>query len=169
MGDAAHRFHQRWWLPLTEQEIAKLLPGSGKGATGIEGIEAFGLVDRAAWKQIMSADNKAGNKSAGAYRSIITCYNGQTVNTTSGGEDGAVNEIEPIVSGGNDTQPLGRVAYRPIITPIHDGTALQVTPVVNTSGKFVMLDVHSASLFASRSPPAGASPRATTNRDRPQS
>jgi hypothetical protein len=44
---------------------------------------------------------------------------------------------------GSDKQPEGRVAYRPVVTPIHEGSSLQITPLVNTSGRFVMLDVHS--------------------------
>ncbi len=132
-----------WWLPLTEQQLAKLLPGNGKGKTGVEGIEAFGIVDDAAWKEILAADAAADKKAAGTHRAVVTCYNGQTVHTTSGSEEGVVNDLEVTLTRGTDKQPEGRVAYRPVVTPIHEGTSLQITPLVNSSGKFVMLDVHS--------------------------
>jgi hypothetical protein len=136
-----------WWLPLTEQQLAKLLPGNGKGKTGVEGIEAYGVVDDANWNDFLAGqapNEKPGDKNAGAgFRSVITCYNGQTVSTTSGSEEGIVNDMELILTRGNNNQPEGRVAYRPLVTPIQEGSSLQVTPLVNTSGKFVMLDVHS--------------------------
>lgn len=127
-----------WWLPLTPTQVAGLLPGDGKGKTGVEGIDAFGIVDEAAWNRFLAADVQA-DKKAGAYRAVVTCYNGQTVTTTSGVEDGVVMDLEPVPSQG----PRGSVAYRPTITPIHEGTALQITPLANATGRFVMLDVHS--------------------------
>jgi hypothetical protein len=142
-----------WWLPLTESQLAKLLPGDGKGQTGVEGMEAFGIVDEAAWKQLLAAGAQADRKSA-SYRAVITCYNGQTVTTTSGTEDGIVNEIEPILSRGVDKRPEGDVAYHPTLTPIQEGTALQITPLANATGKFVMLDIHSR--IAVREPAAPA-------------
>jgi hypothetical protein len=132
-----------WCLPLTDQQIAKLLPGSGKGKTGVEGIEAYGIVNEAAWAEILGGRVQAEKKAGGGFRSVITCFNGQTVNTTSGSEEAVVNDIEMIVTRGTNNQPEGRVAYHPVVTPIHEGSSLQVTPLVNTSGKFVMLDVHS--------------------------
>jgi hypothetical protein len=143
-----------WWLPLTEQQLAKLLPGNGKGQTGVEGIEAFGIVDPAAWQQLLEADARADKKTSGAWRAAITCYNGQTVSTTAGAEDGIVSDIEPIPARGADNQPEGRIAYRAMMTAIHEGASLQVAPLVSSSGKFVMLDVHSS--VTTREPaPAG--------------
>lgn len=143
-----------WWLPLTEQQLAKLLPGNGKGQTGVEGIEAFGVVDAAVWQQFLNAEVPADGKGPGALRAAITCYNGQTVNTTAGVEDGIVNDIEPILTRGSDKQPEGHVAYRPLMTAIREGTSLQVAPLVSSSGKFVMLDVHS-SVTTREAAPAG--------------
>ncbi len=123
--------------------FANLLPGNGKGKTGVEGIEAYGIVDDAAWKDFLAGEAQVENKTGEGFRSVITCYNGQTVNTTSGSEEGVVNDIELVLTRGANNQAEGRVAYRPIVTPIQEGRSLQVTPLVNTSGKFVMLDVHS--------------------------
>ncbi len=148
-----------WWLPLTEQQLARLLPGNGKGQTGVEGIEAFGIVDPAAWQQVLEADAQADKKCSGSWRAAITCYNGQTVSTTAGAEDGIVSDIEPIPARGTDNQPEGHIAYRPQMTVIHEGASLQVAPLVSSSGKFVMLDVHSS--ITSREPaPAGRRPAA---------
>jgi hypothetical protein len=152
-----------WWLPLTEEQLSKLLPGDGKGPTGVEGISAFGIVDEAAWKEFLAAQAQADHKSA-AYRAVITCYNGQTVATTSGTEDGIVTDIEPVLSRGRENQPEGHVAYHPIVTPIHEGIALQVTPLANATGKFVMLDVHSR--VSIREPAAPARGRGARDDDR---
>jgi len=136
-----------WWLPLTEQQIAKLLPGNGKGKTGVEGIEAYGIVDDAAWADFLAAQAQDEKNAGRSLRSVITCFNGQTVSTTSGSEEAVVNDMELVLTRGNNNQPEGRVAYRPLMTPIQEGSSLQVTPLVNTSGKFVMLDVHSRVSF----------------------
>ncbi len=132
-----------WWLPLTEQQLAKVLPANGKGKTGVEGIEAFGVVDDAAWRQLAAADLGADRQVIGTYRTVITCYNGQTVHATSGAEEGIINQIVPILAQTTDNKNEGRAAYQPVVTPIQEGTSLQVTPLVNASGRFVMLDIHS--------------------------
>lgn len=154
-----------WWLPLTESQLAKLLPGNGKGSTGVEGIEAFGIVDEDAWKEILDVNAATDKNTARTYRAVVTCYNGQTVHTTSGSEEGIVNDLEVTLTRGTDKQPEGRVAYRPVITPIHEGTSLQITPLVNSSGKFVMLDVHSR--VAIRDPAAAAKRPAARDDDGP--
>jgi hypothetical protein len=143
-----------WWLPVSDAQLARLLPGSGKGKTGVEAIEAYGIVDDAAWKEFVAAEAPADKKAGAADRAVITCYNGQTVSMTSGSEEGAVNDIEPILTRGTNEEPVGRVAYRPAITPIQEGTSLQVTPLVSSSGKFVMLDVHSRVAVREAAPPA---------------
>jgi hypothetical protein len=142
-----------WWLPLSEAQLQKLLPEAGKGATGVEGIEAFGIVDEVAWKQLLAGEAQAQKKGTGAARAVITCYNGQTVSTISGAEEGIVNEIEPIVVRGTNDEPQGRIAYRPLLTPIHEGTSLQITPLVNVSGNFAMLDIHSRVTIRESAPP----------------
>lgn len=152
-----------WWLPLTPTQVAGLLPGNGKGPTGVEGIEAFGIVDEAAWNRLLVAGAQADKKSA-SYRAVVTCYNGQTVTTSSGVEDGVVMDLEPVLSQGDNGRPEGYVAYRPTITPIHEGTALQITPLANATGNFVMLDVHSR--VAIREPAAPARRQSGRDDDR---
>jgi hypothetical protein len=143
-----------WWLPVSDGQLAKLLPGNGKGKTGVEAIEAYGIVEEAAWMEFVAAEAPADRKASVADRAVITCYNGQTVSTTSGSEEGIVNDIEPILTRGTNDEPVGRVAYRPAITPIQEGTSLQITPLVSTSGKFVMLDVHSRVAIREAAPAA---------------
>jgi hypothetical protein len=127
----------------------------------VEGIEAYGVVDEAAWNEFVAGAVQAERKTGAADRAVITCYNGQTVSTTSGSEEGIINDIEPILFRGTNNEPQGRVAYRPTITPIQEGTSLQITPLVSASGHFVMLDVHSR--VAARD--AGAVPRRPAARD----
>jgi hypothetical protein len=130
-----------WWVLLNEQQLAALLPGNGKGKTGVDGVEAFGVVDEAAWNRLF--EPQADGKTVGASRAVITGYNGQTVHTTTGSEEGIVNDIEPILTHNENGNAVGRIAYKPTVTAIQEGTALQITPIVNASGRFVMIDVHS--------------------------
>jgi hypothetical protein len=134
-----------WWRPLTEAQLARLLPGDGKGQTGVKDIQAFGVVDAAAWRELLAADADDANEARkpNTYRAVISCYNGQTVAATSGVEDGIVQDIEPVAIVNREDRKDSHVAYRPTLSPIHEGVALQVTPVANSSGKFVMLDIHS--------------------------
>ncbi len=46
------------------------------------------------------------------------------------------------------------VAYQPSTTIVQEGAALEITPISNTSGKFVVLDVHSQVTELLASPPA---------------
>jgi len=131
-----------YWLWLTDEGLAALLP-EGQAARAKTGeTPAFGLVDPQAWQKCLQEAGKAEGKRAG-YRAALTCYNGQTVYTISGGQSLAVTDVEPLVVKGDQKQPEDRVAYRPQISVIHDGAALQVTPIASNSGKFVVIDVHS--------------------------
>jgi hypothetical protein len=82
---------------------------------------------------------------------VITCYNGQTVHTVAGGQTLMITSMIPVVGGDLDT--TSRVGYRPVVNLIQEGAALQVTPVANTSGKYVVLDIHSRVNLFPRSAP----------------
>jgi hypothetical protein len=131
-------FRERWgslrtvsiqaeWLWLTEQELNGLLAKDAK---------AFGLVDREAWLELHEAPPRE-NAKAG-YSATITCQNGQTVHTLSGGQTLAVTGMIPVVGGTEKS-----VGYQPFVAMIQEGAALQVTPISNRSGKFITLDAHS--------------------------
>src|SRR5689334_1130133 len=62
---------------------------------------------------------------------------------SSGSQSVVVSHVEPVVSKAADDKHKDLVAYHPTISVIHEGAALQVTPISNSSGKFVVLDVHS--------------------------
>ncbi|MDA1014375.1 MAG: hypothetical protein O3A00_07980 [Planctomycetota bacterium] len=99
---------------------------------------SWGLVDEKKWADLARRENaKRG------YRAALTCYNGQTVNSVSGSERLAVTNIRPVLLKGDDDVPQGRVAYRPELSSLLDGAALQVTPIANVAGDVVLLDVHS--------------------------
>ena len=143
-----------YWLWLTDQGLAGLLPeGRAAGAKTGE-LPAFGLVDPQAWQQCLQEAAKGDGKRAG-YRAALTCYNGQTVYTISGGQSLAVTDVEPVLTKGDQKTPEGRVAYRPQVFVIHEGAALQVTPIASISGKFVVIDVHSR-VVEVQEPPAPA-------------
>jgi hypothetical protein len=127
-----------WWVWMTDDELTKLL--ADPHAAGDDGIKAFGLVKPDAWTQLLkppAAGQKgdAPERRAG-WQAAITCYNGQTVHTLSGGQRAQIIGITPSVS-------EREVAYSPLTGLLQEGVALQVTPVTNTTGQTVLLDVRS--------------------------
>jgi hypothetical protein len=124
-----------WWLPLTEEQLNEFLAdGSG------DEKPAFGVIDEAAFKKLLAAQSQT--DAPIGYRATVTCYNGQTVGAVAGDQSVAITDIRPITTkpDPNVTMP---VAYSPVVSVIHEGAALQVTPIVTTSGKYVVLDIHS--------------------------
>lgn len=155
-------FRERWgtlrtvsarayWLWLDDAELEPLLAvADDPNAKSEDKIEAFGLVDEAAWQLLMERLARDDQHPAG-YRAALTCYNGQTVHAVSGGQSLAVTGVEPVVVEGDELLaidddegvPASRVAYRPDLSVIQEGAALQITPITSVSGKFVVVDVHS--------------------------
>jgi len=139
-------FRKRWgtlrtvsvqanWLWLTQNELARVLAAGEKPS---EEIQAFGLVDDEAWRAIREHVAAPEADRPASYHAVVTCYNGQTVHAVSGGETLAVTGMIPVVDGGK-TGP----GYQPVVATIQTGAAIQVTPIVTISGKYVVLDVHS--------------------------
>jgi hypothetical protein len=124
-----------WWLPLTEDQLNGLL---SEGAGGEK--PAFGVIDETAFKKLIAAQSQTDGPIG--YRATVTCYNGQTVGTVAGDQSIAITDIRPVTTkpDANVTRPI---AYSPVVSVIHEGAALQVTPIVTTSGKYVVLDIHS--------------------------
>jgi len=139
-------FRKRWgtlrtvstdahWLWLTGRELSRAL-----GATKVPAgeIPAYGMVDDEAFEAILEhAADPEQDRPAG-YHAVVTCYNGQTVHTLAGGQQIAVTQMIPVVDGGK-TGP----GYHPGVVTLQTGAALQLTPIVSVSGKYVVLDVHS--------------------------
>jgi len=158
---------QAWWLWLSDEQLAALIP---------EDREApFGPVEAKPWQQLMEQFKAPDRKGSLGYRASITSYNGQTVNTITEGQSLAVTSLDPVgLDGflGNPAdvkeKPVGRVAYRPTITNLKEGTVLQVTPLANLSGKIVVLDVHSRVAKLAESRPAEAAAGPPTALDRPR-
>ena len=137
-------FRQRWktlrtvtvrayWLWLTDEQLATLAPDPTDEKT------PYGVVDDKAWRNRPPADPKLGS----GYRAMLTCYNGQTVHVTAGGErlSIAAMDAERGEPAGEKHEPS--TIYRPKVVALQDGAALQIRPVVSTTGKFVALDLHS--------------------------
>jgi hypothetical protein len=135
-------FRERWgtlrtvtvqadWIWLSRQELVQAVQRQPSSA-GPGDVPSFGLIDDKAWNELMlKEDRRAG------YTATMTCTNGQTVNTVSGRQSVVVNGVTPVVGGEKE-----EVGYRASAMPLQEGAAIQITPVVSTSGKFVILDVH---------------------------
>ena len=112
------------WVWLTDAELAQLI-----------GDDGHGTVNRGKFQQRLSEVNRDDER-PGGYSASITCYNGQTVHVVSGGQSLVVTGVVPIVTAES-------VGYQPVISMIQEGAVLQVTPTASTSGKYVVIDVHS--------------------------
>jgi hypothetical protein len=124
---------QAHWLWLSDSQLAGLL---GEGQSKGEQRPAFGLVNDAAWESLLKDLRQAGKQPAG-YQAVVTCYNGQTVHAVSGCQRRVIEGMVPVVDGGE------HAAYAPTVATLQEGAALQVTPMVTSAGKLVVLDVHS--------------------------
>ncbi len=123
---------QAHWLWLSDAQLAAVLAdGQAKG----QERPAFGMVNDAAWEALRKELRQADKQPAG-YQAVVTCYNGQTVHAVSGSQRRVIAEMVPVV--GED-----KVAYAPSVTTLQEGAALQVTPMVTSAGKLVVLDLHS--------------------------
>ena len=127
-----------WWLPLTEDRLNELLTNETNGTGGEKA--AFGEIDQAAFKKLLAQQGQA--DAPIGYRATVTCYNGQTVSTVAGDQSVAITDIKP-VSTKPDPNVVRPIADSPVVSVIHEGAALQVTPIVTTSGKYVVFDIHS--------------------------
>ena len=139
-------FRKRWgslrtvsleahWLWLTQGQLTAALAEKPEVVQGTP--VPFGALSAAAWKGLKVAEQPEGDKRPG-YHAVLTCYNGQTVHALAGGQRLAVVGLTPVV-GGSDEQP----AYEPQVRSIQEGAALEVTPVVTRTAKYVVIDVHS--------------------------
>ena len=156
-------FRERWgtlrtistrayWLWLTDADLDALLAADGQRRPNPdEDVRAFGLVNEAAWQQLMQQLGDRDAERPRGYRAVLTCYNGQTVHTLSGAQSLLVTGIGPELIEGEQLVavkddggvPQARVAYRPELSVVQEGAALQITPIATVSGRFVVVDVHS--------------------------
>ena len=130
-------FRQRWgslrtvsveahWLWLQPAELSEVL----NTAAEAEEPDPFGVLADDAWQRLREAAGQSG------YHAIVTCYNGQTVHTVAGGQRLLVAGMTPVVGG-------EQAAYAPQMRTVLEGAALQITPVVTRTAKYVVADVHS--------------------------
>lgn len=140
-----------WWIWMSDGELTELLsdPAEPQGA---DKVKAFGLVKPDAWKALLSKPVADGARAG--YQSVITCYNGQTVHTISGGQRLAVTRVTPVTHLNDEGEKSSKMSYRTTVALIQTGAAMQVMPVTNTSGKTVLVDVHSRVVLGPDKAPA---------------
>lgn len=141
------------WLWLSEAQLAALLDDSGKAAEKAGDPKAFGLVDEKEWQRLLEELQRPADSQRAGYRAVLTCYNGQTVHCVSGGQSPVVTGMIPVVDGAGGSSEFA-VGYQPQVSTIHEGAALQITPMATTGGKIVTLDVHSRLVRREKAPPA---------------
>ena len=131
-----------WWVWLAPNEIAPVLDSEGEPVID-DGAPAFGIVPDDAWTDILEIWSSEDEARPRGYQATLTCYNGQTVHTISGDQGLAVTDIRPVLTRDENNEKVGRVAYRPKLSVVHEGLAFQITPMSNVSGKTLLLDLHS--------------------------
>lgn len=144
IGDLLKLLRQRWgkvrtvtvkahWLWLTDAQLGALLQ---RKAAGPDEEDPFvGALDAEEWKSALQRAAQGEGRGAG-YRAAVACYSGQTVHVVSGDQSLAVTGIRPVIG-------KSRTAYEPATSVIQQGIALQVRPTATTSGKVVVIDLHS--------------------------
>lgn len=131
-----------WWMWLNDAQLASLLDSQPRDD---EDMGVAAVVDPLAWKELLEELPRGERKDSG-YRAAVSCYNGQTVYAESGGQSLAVTAVKPAAFQGEkdkDGKQSLEIGYQPEITVLQAGAALQLTPIASSSGKFVVLDVHS--------------------------
>jgi hypothetical protein len=126
---------QAHWLWLTEAQLTDAVADPQPIAKGQPA--AFGALSDAGWKRLREMAQGQEQKRPG-YHAVLTCYNGQTVNVQAGRQRLLVSGMTPVVGGQESA-----AAYSPSVRAIHEGAALQITPVVTRTAKYVVADVHS--------------------------
>ena len=126
-----------YWLWLTHDQLSAAIATLAGAAAAAPA--PFGVVGDAEWTQLL-AKAQADAEHPG-YRAALTCYNGQTVSAVSGGQRRFVTDVSPTELGTTkEGAPI--VSFTPTLKSVHDGAALQFTPLTTTTGKFVVLDIH---------------------------
>lgn len=143
-------FRKRWgslrtvsvradWLWLTDAQLNALLIKDAKSFAGES--RAFCMVDENAWSARAEELQRVEKDSPAGYRAVLTCYNGQTVHAVSGEQRQFIVSMIPVVGGAEGAD--SGVGYQPVVATLQEGAVLQVTPMITTAGKYVVLDVHS--------------------------
>jgi hypothetical protein len=144
------------WLWLTEAQLAGLVGAESKTPAKADQARAYGLVDDKAWATTLEDLQRKPDDRPLGYHAVLTCYNGQTVHCLSGGQSPIVIGLTPVVGGAGEG---GGVGYQPEVSTVHQGAALQITPISSTSGQFVTLDIHSRVVRAETPRPAKGAPQ----------
>jgi hypothetical protein len=160
-------FRQRWkslrtvsmqgyWVWLTEPELAELLaaPQAGNDEPAVHG-----LVKPEVWERLLR--NPGDDRPAG-YQTAITCYNGQTVHTFSGEQRLLVTGAAPIFGTAENSNAL---AFEPILTAVHEGAVLQLTPLATRNARYIVFDLHSRVTLARALPASSRRPEQPAQHD----
>ena len=134
---------QTYWIRADEGQAKTLLTGEHQEATGA------GVVETEKWKKFLEA---AESEKRLAYSTTLTGHNNQTLHAISGRQRQLTVGARPVRSSttvveGEDEDMKREtkraiVGFQPIQTSIHDGAAIQVTPLATRGGNFVVVDLH---------------------------
>lgn len=167
--DLISYFRKRWgslrtislratWLWLDDSELATLVPDEEGPPRYVEGLKVLGLVDADAWKRHMRELGQANSNRAPGYRASLNCYNGQTVTTQTGRQALTFAGWQAVAGAPVDKETAAPgLGFAPRVEVVQEGASLQVTPATNTSGRFVVLDIHSRVTLRPEGAASGAS------------
>lgn len=136
---------QTYWVRAEEGQAKELLTGEHQESNGA------GVVDPQRWTKFIEL---AESEKRLAFSATLTGHNNQTLHTLSGRQRqlvvGAVSiESKKVLQQpeGNDgevrtSRATSTIGFQPVRETVHDGAAIQVTPLATRGGNFVVLDLH---------------------------
>ena len=136
---------QTYWIRDDEGKAKSLLTGEHQEATGA------GVVDEERWTKFLES---AQAEDRLAFSATLTGHNNQTVHTLSGRQRQIIVDATPIESVTFHKEPENddgesmtsearkTIGFRPVHKNVHDGAAIQVTPMATRGGNFVVVDLH---------------------------
>lgn len=105
-----------------------------------------GVVDPDRWAKFLKS---AKTEKRLSYTMTLTGHNNQTLHAISGRQRQLVLDATPFESSkvtttkeGSQAEEISIVGFKPTRFPVHDGAAIQVTPLATRGGNFVVVDLH---------------------------
>ena len=136
---------QTYWVRAEEGQAKSLLTGEHQESVGA------GVVDQERWSKFIDC---AQTENRLAFSATLTGHNNQTVHALSGRQRQIIIGAEPIESvtfhkeptddNGESATARARktIGFNPVRQTVHDGAAIEVTPLATRGGNFVVVDLH---------------------------
>ncbi|MFK7766652.1 MAG: hypothetical protein AB8B55_05480 [Mariniblastus sp.] len=131
---------QTYWIRSDATQAKELLSQTDQEEIGA------GVVDAQRWEKFLAAAKAEKRLS---YTTTLTGHNNQTLHSISGRQRQLVVDAVPFEASKTTThaehgqaEEISISGFKPTRLPVHDGAAIQVTPLATRGGNFVVIDLH---------------------------